>query len=383
MMLRSLCHKLLHQNCVSYILRRNNKQFSTYNTWMTNCGGADNGCDPSKQRNTVTHSVVRFLHVANEKSCDIDSANSMQSLSNVEDGQSLTDYGLGSWRYPHHWLQNLMDYLHLNLDVGWMPTIAIVTVALRFLAIPTYIKMRQFNTKSQNHFPEQSEFQMRIITAVNPVEKAKAKMEFMEFLKKNDLNPIKPLLYSLPMGAIFISFFAALRGIIAADVPSFISGGMLWFSNLAVPDPYYVLPLLSCLSLHILIRSGAATAEIGPASAMPAMQKVLFWSPVALFPFIMSQPACMFVFWITSNSFSLLLMYLFANPKMKKLFGIPQTIVHPVSIKVTMNHHMKSLKNAKERENIRQQAFRKAQKHMELMNKHSQDAKKKQPSKTD
>ena len=39
-----------------------------------------------------------------------------------------------------------------------------------------------------------------------------------------------------------------------APVESMKSGGALWFTDLTIPDPYYVLPFASCLSFLITIE---------------------------------------------------------------------------------------------------------------------------------
>ena len=289
----------------------------------------------------------------------------------LDEMSTLADYGLCGSVYPHHLIQSLLDYMNTTLDISWIPAIAIVTIALRCLALPTYIKMRQFNTKMSNYLPETTELQFGMMQATNPIERNKKRLEYMEFLQKHNLNPIKPLLFSLPMSAIFLSFFAALRGISEAKVASFVNGGALWFKDLTVPDPYCILPMLACSSLYLLFRFGAAAAEVGPAESFPLFQKILLWSPMVFFPFAVFQPACMFIFWLTSNSFSMLLMYLFLNPKVLKLCGIPNKIKHSPSVKESMKlYSMPALmKKVREQEDLRQQALRKAQKHIDEMNK--------------
>ena len=296
----------------------------------------------------------------------------------LDETSSLADYGLVGHTYPHHWIQNLLDYMHGSLDIGWIPAIAIVTVALRCLALPTYIKMRQFNTRMSNHLPKTTELQFAIMQASNPIELNKKRLEYMEYLKMHNLNPLKPFLFALPMSAIFLSFFAALRGISEAKVASFVNGGALWFKDLTVPDPYYILPMLACSSLYLLLRFGAAAAEVGPAESFPLVQKILLWSPLVFFPIAVFQPACMFIFWMTSNTISMLLMYLFLNPKILKLCGIPEKIQHPPSVKESMKLYSMSemTKKTSAQERIRQQALKKAQRHIDEMNKLNQHNKK-------
>ena len=50
------------------------------------------------------------------------------------------------------------------------------------------------------------------------------------------------------------SLRVAIREMASVPIESMKTGGMLWFSDLTVPDPYYVLPVLSCLSFMATIE---------------------------------------------------------------------------------------------------------------------------------
>ena len=52
----------------------------------------------------------------------------------------------------------------------------------------------------------------------------------------------------------FISFFLSLRGMAALPVESMTQGGMFWFSDLTIADPYYGLPVIASLSMLLIIR---------------------------------------------------------------------------------------------------------------------------------
>ena len=59
-------------------------------------------------------------------------------------------------------------------------------------------------------------------------------------------------------------------------VDSMKTGGLSWFSDLTVPDPYYILPLLTSVTLFIQFYLGV---EYGTKiSASKGMGKVNLWS---------------------------------------------------------------------------------------------------------
>jgi YidC/Oxa1 family membrane protein insertase len=46
-----------------------------------------------------------------------------------------------------------------------------------------------------------------------------------------------------------MSFFFALKGMANAPVESMQYGGLFWFSDLTICDPYYILPLLTSVTV--------------------------------------------------------------------------------------------------------------------------------------
>ena len=51
-----------------------------------------------------------------------------------------------------------------------------------------------------------------------------------------------------------MSMFFGLRGMANLPVDSMKYGGMFWFVDLTVPDPYYLLPALTCATMFLTIK---------------------------------------------------------------------------------------------------------------------------------
>ena len=73
-----------------------------------------------------------------------------------------------------------------------------------------------------------------------------------------------------------------------------VNGGALWFSNLTMAGPYYILPWLSCVCLHLLIRLGGATEKVDPTEIVPFFKKVCY-GPL-LFSIFGSFPLRLYVY---------------------------------------------------------------------------------------
>lgn len=69
-----------------------------------------------------------------------------------------------------------------------------------------------------------------------------------------------------------------------ADLPveSLKTGGLWWFENLTVPDPYYLLPLITSATLFITIEVGTDTIA---ASSMGMVKYALRCIPLITLPF--------------------------------------------------------------------------------------------------
>lgn len=129
-----------------------------------------------------------------------------------------------------------------------------------------------------------------------------------------------PILAQMP---IFMSFFFGLQRM-ATDYPSLASGGMLWFEDLTVADPTYGLPLLASLSFLITIELGgeAGQQQQNPGQAK-TMKNVMRAMAVGMVPLTMAMPCSVFMYWITSNTFSCIQTATLKLPGVKAALGIP------------------------------------------------------------
>lgn len=86
---------------------------------------------------------------------------------------------------------------------------------------------------------------------------------------------------------VFISFFFALKGMANLPVDSMRHGGMYWFTDLTVPDPYYILPIITAGSLSLILQLGVD----GPKLAnMGILRYIIQAIPIIILPFTVSFP---------------------------------------------------------------------------------------------
>ena len=51
-----------------------------------------------------------------------------------------------------------------------------------------------------------------------------------------------------------MSFFLGIRGLANYPLESMMFGGLLWFPDLTVPDPYYILPVFTAVTMFITME---------------------------------------------------------------------------------------------------------------------------------
>lgn len=161
----------------------------------------------------------------------------------------LASLGLGGYS-PVGLLQTILDFLHQS-GVPWWAAIAGVTIALRLAMFPLVIKLQANAVRMNNIRPELEKLTEKIKQhkqAGNDLLANQVLAEMQHLYAKNNCHPVKMLGMPLIQVPVFISFFLALRRMAGVPLESMKDGGLWWFTDLTVPDPLYILPLLGCAS---------------------------------------------------------------------------------------------------------------------------------------
>ncbi|XP_060606677.1 mitochondrial inner membrane protein OXA1L-like [Ruditapes philippinarum] len=109
-------------------------------------------------------------------------------------------------------------------------------------------------------------------------------------------------------------------------VESMKTGGMLWFTDLTVPDPTYILPACAALSVLAMLELGAE------AQRTQDMGHIAKWAMRGM-PFLVFLFTCKFssgiaFYWSVNNFISLVTVLILKQPRVKKLFNIPDDVIH-------------------------------------------------------
>lgn len=219
---------------------------------------------------------------------------------------SLASIGLGGYS-PVGMVQNCLEYLHVTLDIPWWGAIAIGTLVVRMILLPLVILSQRNAAKMNNNLPQMQVLQLKMTEARqsgNQFDSARYGQEMVQFMREKNVNPLKNMLVPLAQAPVFISFFIGLRKMANTPVESMREGGLFWFTDLTLADPYFILPAITSATLYLTIELGTDSAKLS-AQSMQTMRYVLRALPLFIFPFTMNFPAGILCYWVCSNFISL------------------------------------------------------------------------------
>ncbi|KAK4363799.1 hypothetical protein RND71_019040 [Anisodus tanguticus] len=125
-------------------------------------------------------------------------------------------------------------------------------------------------------------------------------------------------------------------------VPSFKQGGVLWFTDLTVPDSDGIARIFGLDEVMEVMGSGCGNSPLqkcecnaqegleGNPSAKTIKNLSRGFAALTI-PFTAGFPKAVFCYWMTSNLFSLSYGLVIKNPKVKKFLGVPIIPVTPRS----------------------------------------------------
>jgi YidC/Oxa1 family membrane protein insertase len=189
-------------------------------------------------------------------------------------------------------ISGVLELFH-SLGAPWWLSIVLLTISVRALLLPLTIRQVRNMRAMQELKPEVDEIRSRY-----KVDRQKQQQALMELYRDRRVNPLAGFLPVLVQVPVFVTMYQVVRSH-EETFPSFASGGLLWFSDLTRSDPYLVLPVLSA---SILLAAG----EVAARNVDPQQRRLMRVLPVVFTAFIVRFPAGLFVYWVTSNSFTLI-----------------------------------------------------------------------------
>ncbi|MCO5585324.1 hypothetical protein L7F22_039257 [Adiantum nelumboides] len=263
-----------------------------------------------------------------------DAGNLQEAVANAtEQVQTLADLGqLSSWPNVRA-AQSVLDWLVEATGMPWWLTIAAVTLSVRILVLPFVLRGQKNAIRLANIQPQMQAHMKDIQYAKQTGDNqlmAKAATSVQQLMKDNDCNPFRSFIVPAIQAPLFMTFFFALRGLAEAGLPSMKTGGFSWFTDLTVADPTCVLPILSSLSMLLVLETGAEMGTSGGNTTPQAkmMRNVFRVVTVLAVPFIWNFPTAVFCYWLTNGCLSLIQLLVLNLNGVRKALKLPERVQH-------------------------------------------------------
>lgn len=200
-----------------------------------------------------------------------------------------------------HWvLVTIEEFLAgLGLSQHWTWGLAIIglTIIVRLILFPLTWKQYSSAQAMQAMQPHIKELQRK-----HKDDRAKVQQETMKLYQEHRVNPFAsclPLLLQLP---VFLALYATIQGFGPLDAPQYQASvdalyraSFLWIPTLGLPDPYYILLVLYVVTQLI-------STELMLVTQTDKTQRMLMRSmPIIFVFFLFNFPAGLFVYWVTTN----------------------------------------------------------------------------------
>ncbi len=204
-------------------------------------------------------------------------------------------------------LGSVLLFFHQTIGAPWWLSIAMLTVVVRLLLFPLTVKQVKSMRAVQDLKPD-----MDRVRAQYQNNAQKQREEMTKLYQERGVNPLGGCLPILVQMPIFIGIFYVIRlfggtpGRTEPEYPSFVDGGILWFQDLSQADPTYILPIISAVTM-------LGATEITLKNVDPQQRWLMRLLPVGFTVFLLSFPAGLFVYWITSNLVTLVQNYVIYN----------------------------------------------------------------------
>jgi YidC/Oxa1 family membrane protein insertase len=149
-----------------------------------------------------------------------------------------------------------LEHIHIYAGTPWWISIGLTAIVVRAILFKPYVDAAENASIMKAIQPITKPISAQMTQAMKAGDNdtvLKLRQELSAINKRAGLKLWKSF---VPVTQVFFGYgtFVLLRGMARLPVPGLESGGILWFHNLTVPDPFFLLPLATAGVLHWVLR---------------------------------------------------------------------------------------------------------------------------------
>lgn len=179
----------------------------------------------------------------------------------------LREMGLNyGFPYITNTLEIIMENVHIYTGTDWWATIALSAIAVRCLMVVPMAISSHHMAKMELIKPYTMDAQERLAKAKernDPLATQEAQKEVEQIMKAVGYKMIWPIAPMVLQGLFGYCAFKLMRAMTALPVPGLENGGALWFLDLTVRDPLFILPVTLGGLMHLVGRVSWTVLHFG------------------------------------------------------------------------------------------------------------------------
>ncbi|KAK3328159.1 60Kd inner membrane protein-domain-containing protein [Cercophora scortea] len=230
------------------------------------------------------------------------------------------DYGWG----PTAMMEYALEHIYIYTGLPWWASITVLAVGLRIAifkpSLDATVQSQKLQDLRKNPRYEAATQAVKeaAMKSKDPLAMQAARTELRNMNRAAGFKMWKTLIpmINVPIG---YGMFRLMKGMAALPVPSLETGGFLWFPDLTVADPYFVLPIVTAVWVALGFKQSI------PYMA-PAQQKTMKIMGVVMLPlsllFTAYIPAGAQLYFLIAGVGHTLQLMLFYAPWFRKLAGL-------------------------------------------------------------
>lgn len=264
-------------------------------------------------------STVTGITTATESSSTTLSAETTAAIA-----KQLADFHPTWW--PSDQALALINYIDQTAGMpSYAYAIGTTTLALRLFLFPLFVNGQRNSSRMGHMKPELDALKENLEKMGDKIDQASQVRHVQHtkaLFKKYNCNPAWSIAAPLCSAPIFMSMFFGLRNATELFPDVLANGGMLWFPDLCVPDPYMILPVFSAATFLAMTEVGKEQMMASDPVRGRTMINAFRAMAVVMVPLTMNFNAGVFVYWTVNNTFSFLQAVVLKQPTVKRYFGI-------------------------------------------------------------
>ncbi|KAI9726041.1 MAG: Mitochondrial inner membrane protein oxa1 [Chrysothrix sp. TS-e1954] len=239
----------------------------------------------------------------------------------------LKDYGLDFGWGPSSFMGWIFEHIHVYSGLPFFATITLTAGAFRFLMMPLVMSQASNAARLQAMNPVLKPKMDAMKAASASGDQAATQMARAELSKVYKAANIKMYKMALPLVQIPLGFgmFRVLRNLGGnTNVPGLDTGGIWWFTDLTVADPYWIMPVACAVMTHFSVRI-SRMMQSNTSNNPEWLQFTMMWGLPACMPFFISWlPAAVQLSFVTTSLFSVLTNGMLLSNTLRGFFRMPK-----------------------------------------------------------